>query len=58
MRSAVLISAGLHAAAIVFTVVGLPVLVDSDPVQVVTVAVELVTLTEEEKPPPDNEFSI
>ncbi len=53
MRNAALISAGLHAAAITVTVVGLPVLFDSDPVQVVPIAVELVTLTEVEKPAPE-----
>ncbi len=53
MRNAALISAGLHAAAITVTVVGLPVLFDSDPVQVVPIAVELVTLTEVEKLAPE-----
>ena len=51
MRNAVLISAGLHVAAIVLTVAGLPSLFDSDRVEVVLIAVELVTFTEEEKPP-------
>ncbi len=53
MRNAVLFSAGLHVAAIVFTVVGLPSLYDSEPVEVVPIAVELVTLIEAEKPAPD-----
>lgn len=53
MRNAVLISAGLHVAAIVLTVAGLPSLFDSEPVEVVPIAVELVTFTEAEKPAPD-----
>ncbi len=51
MRNAVLISAGLHVAAIALTVGGLPSLFDSERVEVVPIAVELVTFTEEEKPP-------
>ncbi len=53
MRNAVLISAGLHVAAIVLTVVGLPSLFDSEPVEVVPITVELVSLTEAEKLAPD-----
>ena len=53
MRNAVLFSAGLHVAAIVLTVAGLPSLFDSERVEVVPIAVELVTFTEEEKPAPD-----
>ena len=53
MRNAALISAGLHAAAITLTVVGVPVLFDSKPVEVVPIAVELVVLEEAEKPAPD-----
>ncbi len=53
MRNAVLISAGLHVAAIVLTVAGLPSLFDSETVEVVPIAVELVTFTEAEKPAPD-----
>ncbi len=53
MRNAVLFSAGLHVAVIVLTVAGLPSLFDSDPVEVVPIAVELVTFTEAEKPPPE-----
>ena len=53
MRNAILISAGLHVAAIVITVVGLPSLFDSERAEVVPIAVELVTFVEEEKKAPD-----
>jgi hypothetical protein len=52
MRNAVFISAGLHVAAIVLTVSGLPGLFDSETVEFVPVTVELVMLSEEEKPAP------
>ena len=53
MRNAVLISAGLHVAAIALTVAGLPSLFDSKRIEVVPISVELVTFTEEEKTAPD-----
>jgi hypothetical protein len=53
VRNAIIISAGLHVAAIVLTVVGLPSLFDTERAEVVPIAVELVTLVEEEKKAPD-----
>ena len=53
MRNAVIISAGFHVAAIALTVVGLPSLFDSERVEVVPIAVELVRFAKAEKPPPE-----
>ena len=55
MRNAVFISAGLHVAAIVLTVSGLPGLFDSETVEFVPVTVEMVMLSEEENPAPKPE---